>query len=144
MQLEPALYSQIKPTFFYLICFGPNYLRRPLLLVLLTMRAILYMNRNDRISAWLMLLFCAFVGRITSSDILYAIYPVLYNQTGGPKEGIIIGLLSYASPLTLILIPYHQLNDMTEYLDIKHEINRFIETSLISGMGFNNLNNIDD
>jgi len=144
MQLKLALYHHIKPTLFYLICFGPYYLRRPLLLMLLLTRAIIFINKNDRTNTWLMLFFCTFIDNIISSDILYAIYPVLYSQGQNQTTGITIGLLSYASPFFLTLIPYYHFDRHTEYLDIKYEINKFIESSLIAGMGFNNLNNIDD
>lgn len=144
MQLKLALYHHIKPTLFYLICFGPYYLRRPLLLMLLITRAIIYSNKNNRNNTWLMLFFCAFIDRIINSDILYAIYPVLYSQEQNQNTGITVGLLSYASPLFLTVIPYYHFNEETEYLDIKYEINKFIESSLIEGMGFNNINNIDD
>jgi hypothetical protein len=91
-----------------------------------------------------MLFFCAFSERIVESEILYAIYPVLYSLNQNINVGITVGILSYSSPLTLALIPYYYNSEDTEYLDINYEVNKFIETSLLLGIGFNNPNNIDD
>lgn len=77
------------------------------------------------------------------SDILYVIYPVLYSQSQNVNEGIIVGILSYGSPISLALIPYYHLKTDTDYLNIKDEVNTFIESSLIAGMGFINNNIID-
>jgi hypothetical protein len=144
MQLKRTLYCHIKPALFYLICFGPYYFRKALLLTLITMRTIIHSNNNDRINTWLMILFFVYIDDILKSDILYVIYPVLYSQSQNANEGLIVGLLSFVSPFALILVPYYHFSEPVEYLDINYEVNKFVETSLIRGMGFINDNNIDD
>jgi hypothetical protein len=111
--------------------------------MLLSMRAIIHSNRNDCVNTWLMLIFFVYIDHILKSDILYVIYPVLYSQSQNVNEGVIVAILSYASPLSLAIIPYYHLKTDTDYLNLKDEFNTFIESSLIAGMGFINTNNID-